>query len=171
MLLGTNVRDFSHVKNKKTIILIIWSSTDDIMPGCGEVTQSGWGLWGRAGRGQVVRSGLAPWWSLCTLYLPHARWSCRRRLRSLLLWACVQCLTSIVRAQLVNYFPLFVDISETVQVMPSNLLWSGESPTKGLYIIFFRQSDETDLHSRSQLRLKVDKFVTCTIIVTSRTIF
>ena len=53
------------------------------MPGCGEVTQSGWGLWGRAGRGQVVRSGLAPWWSLCTLYLPHARWSCRRRLRSL----------------------------------------------------------------------------------------
>ena len=41
---------------------------------------------------------------ICTLYSSHARWSHRRRLESLLLWACVPC-------QLFerNYFPLFVD--------------------------------------------------------------
>ena len=42
-------------------------------------------------------------WSLCTLYSSHARWSHRRRLESLLLWACLRsmsCVTSIVRAQL-----------------------------------------------------------------------
>ena len=33
---------------------------------------------------------MSPWWSLCTLYLSHARWSYRRRLGSLLR-ACVQC--------------------------------------------------------------------------------
>ena len=43
---------------------------------------------------------MSPWWSLCTLYLLHARWSYRRRLGSLLLWACVQCVASIVRVQL-----------------------------------------------------------------------
>ena len=37
---------------------------------------------------------------ISTLYLSHVRWSYRRRLGSLLLWACVQCVTSIVRAQL-----------------------------------------------------------------------
>ena len=32
------------------------------------------------------------------LYLSHAKWTYRRRLGSLLLWACVQCVTSIVWA-------------------------------------------------------------------------
>ena len=51
---------------------------------------------------------MSPWRSLCTLYSSHARWSYRRRLGSLLLWACVQC---HVWRQLFerNYFPLFVD--------------------------------------------------------------
>ena len=49
----------------------------------------------------------SPWWSVCTLYLSHARWSHRRRLGSLLLWACVQWVTSVVRAQLFFYFLLF----------------------------------------------------------------
>ena len=43
---------------------------------------------------------MSPWWSLCTLYLSHARWSYRRRLGSLLLWACIQCVVSVVQAQL-----------------------------------------------------------------------
>ena len=42
---------------------------------------------------------MSPWWSLCTLYLSHARWSYRRRLRSLLLCARsrydVSCLSAI----------------------------------------------------------------------------
>ena len=33
-------------------------------------------------------TGLTPWWRLWTLYSSHARWSCLRRLRSLLLCAC-----------------------------------------------------------------------------------
>ena len=50
---------------------------------------------------------MSPWWSLCTLYSLHARWSYRRWPRSLLLWACVQC---HVWCQLFerHYFPLFV---------------------------------------------------------------
>ena len=49
----------------------------------------------------------APWWSLsCTLYSSHARWSYRRRLGSLLLWACSMC---DVNSSSANYFPLFVD--------------------------------------------------------------
>ena len=39
-----------------------------------------------------------------------------------------------------------------------------------VYIIF-SQSDDPALHSRSQLRLKRDKCVTCTITAISRTIF
>ena len=39
----------------------------------------------------VVQATMYPWWSLCTLYLSHARWSYRRRLGSLLLCACSMC--------------------------------------------------------------------------------
>ena len=44
-----------------------------------------------------------------------------------------------------------------------------DSPTKCLCNIF--QSDDRDLHSRSQLRLILDKCFTCAIIVMSRTLF
>ena len=58
-------------------------------------------------------SNCAPWWSLCILYLSHARWSYRRRLGSLLLWVCIQCAMSVIRAQLLpivcwNYVCWFV---------------------------------------------------------------
>ena len=44
---------------------------------------------------------MSPWWSLCTLCLLHARWSYGRWLGSLLCCCVpVQCVTSIVRAQL-----------------------------------------------------------------------
>ena len=34
---------------------------------------------------------MSSWWSLCTLYSSHARWSYHRRLRSLLFCACSMC--------------------------------------------------------------------------------
>ena len=39
-----------------------------------------------------------------------------------------------------------------------------------VYVIF-SQSDDINLHSRSQLHLKLDRFVNCPIIVISQTIF
>ena len=48
----------------------------------------------------------------------------------------------------------------------SSLLWC---PTTGLYHIC--QCDDLDLHSRSELHIKHDELVTCTLIVISRTIF
>ena len=56
---------------------------------------------------------VSPWWSLCTLYSSHARWSYRRRLGFLLLLACVQC--HMWRQMFErNYFPLFVDFTNKV---------------------------------------------------------
>ena len=45
----------------------------------------------------------------------------------------------------------------------------GDSPTKGLSD--HRQSDDLALHSRSQLRLKRDHVLSCSIITISRTVF
>ena len=58
-------------------------------------------------------------------------------------------------------------ISETVQATPIQLTVE-IVPTKGLYD--HRQSNDLDLHSRSQLHLKIDNFFTCTIIVIPRTV-
>ena len=44
-------------------------------------------------------------------------------------------------------------------------------PTKGLYIYHPFQSDDVNLHSRSIVRLKLDKALTCSVIVISLTIF
>ena len=53
---------------------------------------------------QSVHGRMSPWWSLCTLYLSHARWSHRKRLGSLLLWACsirdVNCSSAITSHRL-----------------------------------------------------------------------
>ena len=55
---------------------------------------------------------MSPWWSLCrpTLYSSHARWSYRRRLGSLLLWACSMCDDDLLFER--NYFPLFADYTK-----------------------------------------------------------
>ena len=47
---------------------------------------------------------MSPWWSLCTLYLSHARWSYRRRFRSLLLHA--SSLSAITSHCLLYFFML-----------------------------------------------------------------
>ena len=59
-------------------------------------------------------------------------------------------------------------ISETVQAIPHQVCCE-DSPTKGLYNRF--QSDDLALHSRSPVRFKRDKVVTCTTITISRTVF
>ena len=60
-------------------------------------------------------------------------------------------------------------ISDSVQAMPIKLAM--EIVRQKVYIVF-SQSDDIDLHSRSQLPLKRDKLVTCTLIVViSRIIF
>ena len=77
---------------------------------------------------------MSPWWILRTLYLSHARWSYRRRLGSLLLWACVQCATSIVRAQLLPNCLLILSRIKQLQcpvrfVFRSDLLHSSAALT------------------------------------------
>ena len=58
-------------------------------------------------------------------------------------------------------------ISETVQAMPITV--AVRIVRLKVYIIC-SQSDDLALHSRSQLRLKLDKSLTCTIIALSRTV-
>ena len=53
-------------------------------------------------------------------------------------------------------------ISETVPAMPNKL---------ALVHVIFSQSNDLDLHPQSQLRLKLHKCFTCTILVIYRTIF
>ena len=60
-------------------------------------------------------------------------------------------------------------ISETVQAMPTT--FAAKIVRLKVYIITFCQSDDLALHSRSKLLLKLDNFLTCTIIVISRTVF
>ena len=50
-------------------------------------------------------------------------------------------------------------ISETIEAMP--ITFAVDSPTKVLYD--HCQSNDLDLHSRSQVRLKLDYFLTCNI--------
>ena len=52
-------------------------------------------------------------------------------------------------------------ISETIQAMPIKFCCE-DSPTTGLYE--HGQSDDVDLHSRSQVRLKLDYSLTCNIL-------
>ena len=66
-----------------------------------------------------VSDRMSPRWSLCSLYSSHARWSYRRRLGSLLVWACVQCVTSIVRAQLLPIVCCFRPCSTSTAVCSS----------------------------------------------------
>ena len=51
-------------------------------------------------------------------------------------------------------------ILETVQAMQTKFAQCEDSPTKGLlFYIIFSQTYDLDLHSRSQLRLKLDKIM------------
>ena len=59
-------------------------------------------------------------------------------------------------------------ILETVQALPIKFV---VKLVRLKVYIFFSQSDGLDLHSRSQLRLKLEKFLTHIIIVISRIIF
>ena len=60
------------------------------------------------------------------------------------------------------------DYSETVQAIPITF---AVKIVQLKVDIIFSQSDDLALHSKSQLRLKLDKFATCTIIAISRTVF
>ena len=61
-------------------------------------------------------------------------------------------------------------ISETVQAMP--FTYAVKIVRLKVYIIFSQSNDhDLALHSRSQLRFKLDKLFTCTIIPISRTVF
>ena len=62
-------------------------------------------------------------------------------------------------------------MSETVQAMPIMFAGCEGSPTKGLIKSMHAPMTDVDLHSRSRLRLKLDTFWTCSLIVISRTIF
>ena len=89
---------------------------------------------------------MSPWWSFCTLYLSHARWSYRRRLGSLLFCACSMCDINCSNA-ITSHCLLIqtIPIKFTVKIVRLKV-----------YLIF-SQSDDLALYSRSQQRLNRDK--------------
>ena len=78
----------------------------------------------------------SPWWSLCTLYLSHVRWSYRRRFGSLLLCACYTWDVNCSSVSTINFLCLLLQPKTSYPVIS----WGTRRGAERWWLLLYRWS-------------------------------